>query len=226
ASEEEAIMIEASYDFAQHLSDLKRMPNDKLQSNIFWSLALESFQELEPYLQRSADEMLQTCEFSGKPCDPSQIGTHVSVNYGHCVTYNSYPAANDTTYKPSIATSDGIDGGLKIRLKIDEDEYVRVPSQVTTAGLKVGIFPVGSPPNVEEEGIDVVPGQSTHVRLKSVLLKRLPDPYPSGCQNGWDGTLYTYGHFRYDYRSCRRFCTGHNIFLNCECIDPQSNAQD
>jgi hypothetical protein len=57
---------------------------------------------------------------------------------------------------------------LKVDLAIEEDEYVRIPSMVSKAGVKVGIFPFGVPSDVEDDGYDVMPGQSTSIRLTPV----------------------------------------------------------
>ena len=53
-------------------------------------------------------------------------------------------------------------------LAVEEGEYVRVPSKVTKAGVKVGIFPFGTPANIEDDAFDVMPGQSTSIRLTAV----------------------------------------------------------
>jgi hypothetical protein len=55
-------------------------------------------------------------------------------------------------------------------LAIEESEYVRVPSQVTKAGVKVGIFPFGSPRIVDDDSFDIMPGQSTSIRLTPVNM--------------------------------------------------------
>jgi hypothetical protein len=55
-------------------------------------------------------------------------------------------------------------------LAIEESEYVRVPSQVTKAGVKVGIFPFGSPRIVDDDSYDIMPGQSTSIRLTAVNM--------------------------------------------------------
>ena len=53
-------------------------------------------------------------------------------------------------------------------LAVEEGEYIRVPSKVTKAGVKVGIFPFGKPANIEDDAIDIMPGQSTNMRLSAV----------------------------------------------------------
>jgi hypothetical protein len=65
-------------------------------------------------------------------------------------------------------TTLGTEGELVMQLRLDEEQYIRVPSVLQTSGAKIAILPFNSPPNVVEEGYNVVPGQETRFEIKAV----------------------------------------------------------
>ena len=55
-------------------------------------------------------------------------------------------------------------------MTIDEKDYIRDPTSIMTTGIRLAIAPFGSPPNVEDDGMNVLPGHSTSIALKEVYL--------------------------------------------------------
>jgi hypothetical protein len=60
--------------------------------------------------------------------------------------------------------------GLTLTLGIDQTDYIRVPAQTRVLGARMSITPFGRLFNVEDDGIDVLPGQSTSIVLREVSV--------------------------------------------------------
>ena len=85
---------------------------------------------------------------------------------------------------------------------------------VLLAGMRIVVHAPGTLPNINENGINILPGQSTSLRVAMNRIRHIDDPY-SSCYDPPERrsniTLQT------DLNSCRRMCLDKIIAKNCSC---------
>ena len=85
---------------------------------------------------------------------------------------------------------------------------------VLLTGMRIVVHAPGTLPNINENGINILPGQSTSLRVAMNRIRHIDDPY-SSCYDPPERrsniTLQT------DLNSCRRMCLDKIIAKNCSC---------
>ena len=85
---------------------------------------------------------------------------------------------------------------------------------VQFTGIRIVVHAPGTLPNINENGINILPGQSTSLRVAMNKINHIDDPY-SSCYDPpnprSNTTLQT------DLNSCRRMCLDKIIASNCSC---------
>ena len=85
---------------------------------------------------------------------------------------------------------------------------------VQLTGMRIVVHAPGTLPNINENGINILPGQSTSLRVAMNKINHIDDPY-SSCYDPpnprSNTTLQT------DLNSCRRMCLDKIIARNCSC---------
>jgi hypothetical protein len=92
-------------------------------------------------------------------------------SYGRCFGFNPSLMLTTTLDAKTVTPTLGEEGELIMHLRIDEEEYIRLiraPTVLQTSGAKIYILPFNNPPNVMDEGYNVVPGLETKFELKAV----------------------------------------------------------
>jgi hypothetical protein len=98
---------------------------------------------------------------------------HIITQYGRCFGFNNPSLIlNNTALLDGKAVTPtlGEDSELIMHLRIDEEQYIRAPTVLQTSGAKIAILPFNNPPNIMDEGYNVVPGMETKFELKAVGL--------------------------------------------------------
>ena len=119
-------------------------------------------------ISHQIDEMLlpssphfYSCSINGRLCTAKNFTKHLSSAYGQCYAFNS--VESDQPLLP--VTVAGRNSGLKLRLNIERDSYIRWPNH-PFAGLAMIVHDQKSFPFMEEFGIAIQPGISTFCALK------------------------------------------------------------
>lgn len=120
--------------------------------------ALFSHQIEEMLLPRGST--FESCSLNGEACGPKNFSKKASISYGQCYTFNSgkngHPLLN--------VTLAGKDSGLKLRLNIERESYLKNP--VASVGLTLLIHDQKAFPFMEGYGVIIQPGMSTVCAIK------------------------------------------------------------
>ena len=107
-----------------------------------------------------------SCSFNGERCDGKNFSSYQSFMFGNCYTLNFAEDGNPLLQ----ATMAGQYSGLKLRLNIERESYMRNPLQ-PSVGLVILIHDKKTFPIMEEFGIKVQPGVSTLCAIKRRKVK-------------------------------------------------------
>ena len=120
--------------------------------------ALFSHQIEEMLLPRGST--FESCSLNREACGPKNFSKKASISYGQCYTFNSgkngHPLLN--------VTLAGKDSGLKLRLNIERENYLKNP--VASVGLTLLIHDQKAFPFMEGYGVIIQPGMSTVCAIK------------------------------------------------------------
>lgn len=120
--------------------------------------ALFSHQIEEMLLPRGSN--FESCSLNGQACGPKNFSKKTSITYDQCYTFNSgkngHPLLN--------VTLAGKDSGLKLRLNIERDSYLKNP--VASVGITLLIHDQKAFPFMEGYGVIIQPGMSTVCAIK------------------------------------------------------------
>ena len=105
--------------------------------------------------------LFESCSFNGERCDVKNFSSYQSFMFGNCYTFNSGEDGN----LPLQATMAGQYGGLKLRLNIERNGYLKKTLN-PFVGLVILIHDQKTFPIVEEFGMKVQPGVSTLCAIK------------------------------------------------------------
>ena len=120
--------------------------------------ALFSHQIEEMLLPRGST--FESCSLNGEACGPKNFSKKASISYDQCYTFNSgkngHPLLNVTVA--------GKDSGLKLRLNIERENYLKNP--LASVGLTLLIHDQKAFPLMEGYGVIIQPGMSTVCAIK------------------------------------------------------------
>ena len=155
------------FDFVNSIeADTQNIPNAKLT------------QLLNDY-GYTAESMILSCLFNGKPCYHDSFyfknSTKRGKRFGKCYTFNSGYNSNGSKLPFVKATRPGSPYGLQLKLFVGKPDHQ--PFWVTNLGAIINVHNVGDSPLTIEEGVPVRPGEETNLVLKKQVVKRLPKPY-------------------------------------------------
>ncbi|XP_073254651.1 epithelial sodium channel subunit gamma-like [Porites lutea] len=162
------------------------------------------------------------CNFRGNDCrNFSKYWYHFwDFRYGNCYIFNS--GINQTIHKTQTT---GPFGGLKLNLFIESHEYV---SQLSHAeGARIVIHDQAAIPFPDDEGMNVLPGISTSVGIRTEKIQRA-DPFNNGScrkisevESPGDYSLIIFFKFFF-CQACMKSCLSTLQIRKCGCADAHS----
>ena len=150
----------------------------------------------------SFDDMVLSCFHAGVLCNKSDFVLFQSPDFFNCYTYTV-----GNQYQNSILA--GPEHGLTLMLYSESvdlvlgsahNPYEYLNPIGNAKGYRVLIHAPETFPNINEEGIDILPGVSTSISLSMSKETRVDSPY-SDCYNS-----KLRGGFRTDLNTCRMMC--------------------
>ncbi len=156
------------------------------------------------------NDLILFCTHSGKNCSESDFQLFQTPDYFNCYTYVA-----GGNYQHSIMA--GPDYGLSLILYSEALDLVlqsihhRYEHQSpigNSKGIRLVVHTPGSFPNIQEDGIDIMPGMTTSISLVMSKETRIDKPY-SNCFHDTKKKLT--GEHRTDVNSCRKICKDHLI---------------
>ena len=106
--------------------------------------------------------------------------------------------------------------GLLLKLFINQAEYASMIPFDIGAGVNVIVHPQDVLPDTTKDGILIQPGTLTRIVINRRVLRRLPSPYPSDCENR-KGTDFLPG--RYTVINCHQSCLHAYMYKKCGIMD-------
>ena len=122
--------------------------------------------QIEEMLLPNVPPTFISCSYAGLLCGAQNFSSFMSSFYGQCFTFNSRRNGNS----PLKATMAGKNHGLKLRLNIQRDSYIK-NGKTPFAGITVLVHDQENYPFMYEYGFSVQPGSHTFcsIKMKKVL---------------------------------------------------------
>ncbi|XP_064641053.1 uncharacterized protein LOC135495943 isoform X2 [Lineus longissimus] len=151
-------------------------------------------------------DMIISCQWDGRPCLTEDI-VSTSTDHGACMTFNG-----GTRAPIKKVTRIGSNGGLRLRLNIEQYEYMSGP--IEGAGIKILLHDQQEIPMVRYLGQAIPPGAHALVGLSILQVGNLKYPY-GRCSD--DKKLEYYNH--YSVSACLLDCRQKYLMKACQCRD-------
>lgn len=161
------------------------------------------------------DDFVLGCIFAGSDGSLYDCKKNLSLtltNLGYCYSFNSDPAAKVVTVSNS-----GARYGLGMVLDIDQENYLPV---LTGAGVRVMIQPRGVPPEPDERGVLIPPGEEGLIELRTQIIK--DSSTRRRCMER-NTELSFFRGYNYSLGTCRLQKAFELVADECNCIDIVDN---
>ena len=113
--------------------------------------------------------MLVNCTYKKTPCN-SSFFKPVLTKLGQCYTFNPDHPASDSDVLTASQPGSGF--GLSLRLVVQSDEYILMPTQESSVGWKILIHDQEELPLVSNYGFALSPGTHTFVALMKQKVRK------------------------------------------------------
>ncbi|XP_066274107.1 amiloride-sensitive sodium channel subunit alpha-like [Branchiostoma lanceolatum] len=190
------------YDYEAHHGDFETL-------NSFMGLLVQLNESMRYSLGHQARDLIQECQFDGRPCSHRNFTKFLDSAYGNCFTFNKEQGTPIET-----STSAGPLHGLSLILYIEQEDYI--PTITEKAGVRVVIHSNDVFPFPESEGFDAPPGFLTSAGLRLTSINRLGGLY-GDCTLGAGHDLLYPG--SYTQQNCIATCHQDHMVSICGCAD-------
>ncbi|XP_035666346.1 amiloride-sensitive sodium channel subunit gamma-like [Branchiostoma floridae] len=180
--------------------------------NSFTGLLVQLNDSMKQSLGHQARDLIQECQFDGRPCSFRNFTLFTDSTYGNCFTFNKEEFIPGRS--PHSVTSAGPSHGLSLILYIEQEEYI--PRIAEKAGVRVVIHSNEVFPFPEAEGFDAPPGSLTSAGLRLTHISRLGGKYGDCTDGAGHELLYPGG---YTQQNCIATCHQDHMINICGCAD-------
>ncbi|XP_022239341.1 amiloride-sensitive sodium channel subunit gamma-like [Limulus polyphemus] len=195
------------------IDDMTHMEKDMSKREISYISLPKSVRET---LHFHAEDIIIGCSYDEEQCSFRNFTTSWNAVFGNCFTFNAHweKKTQDLPVKEK-----GSQHGLKILAYMPVKK--NTGSSLGTFGYRIVIHSPDIIPNVENDGLDIVPGSVTHVALEQIIFRRLPEPFGDSC-----GMKNITRNGAYDRELCLQFCAQLLNNETCGCGDPTAPLPD
>ena len=146
---------------------LERNPEffDREKHVVLWKLHSHQIEEM---LLPNVPPSYTPCSFDGLLCGAKNFTSFTSSSFGQCFTFNSGQNGSQLL-KARMA---GKNYGLKLRLNIQRDGYIKFPKN-PFVGITVFVHDQDNFPFMDEFGLAVQPGKHTFLSIKKKRVGKL-----------------------------------------------------
>ena len=163
------------------------------------------------------DDFVIDCTFLGSDQSLFSCKQNLSLTLtriGYCYSFNSDVAAKIVTVSNS-----GARYGLRVILDIQQEEYLPV---LAAAGVRVTIQPRGVPPEPDERGVLVPPGEEALIQIRA---QEIEDGSTLRKCRSPDTELSFFSGYNYSLATCRLEQTYQQIADDCQCLGAVDDKQ-
>ncbi|CAG0887660.1 unnamed protein product [Darwinula stevensoni] len=182
--------------------------------------------ETRQNLTQPWNEFIKSCSFQGRDCHFEKYFLYsFDPNYGACYTFNSLLNEEDDYFPGNRQTGlSGLLSGLSMDLFLNQTEYM--PSVIAqNAGARLVLHSPDVLPAPNQMGMDMRPNTRNNIAISTMMVDRLPSPYPSACFDDWSQTPFnaTVASHQpaYSLTICERYCVIQKVEELCYCRDPR-----
>nr|KAF6497635.1 sodium channel epithelial 1 subunit alpha [Rousettus aegyptiacus] len=171
------------------------------------SRLLDNFTSLE---ENELGNFIFNCRFNQASCNQANYSQFHHPIYGNCYTFNG--ENNSNLWMSSMP---GIDNGLSLTLRTEQNDYIPLLSTVT--GARVMVHGQNEPAFMDDGGFNLRPGVETSISMKKETLDRLGGNYGDCTNNGSDVPVTNLYHSKYTQQVCIRSCFQESMIKECGC---------
>ncbi|KAG6925734.1 sodium channel epithelial 1 alpha subunit [Chelydra serpentina] len=174
-----------------YINILARMPNTK---------ALD---------ESNFENFIYACRFNEVTCDQANYTHFHHPIYGNCYTFND---GNNSLWTSSLP---GINNGLSLLVRTEQNDYIPLLSTVT--GARVMVHDQNEPAFMDDGGFNVRPGVESSISMKKETTMRLGGSYSDCTEDGSDVLVQNLYSSRYTEQVCIRSCFQMSMVERCGC---------
>lgn len=171
------------------------------------SRLLDNFTSLE---ESKLGNFIFNCRFNQASCNQANYSQFHHPIYGNCYTFNG--ENNSNLWMSSMP---GIDNGLSLTLRTEQNDYIPLLSTVT--GARVMVHGQDEPAFMDDGGFNLRPGVETSISMKKEALDRLGGNYGDCTNNGSDVPVTNLYLSKYTQQVCIRSCFQESMVKECGC---------
>uniref|UniRef100_A0A8C8S6G3 Epithelial sodium channel subunit alpha n=1 Tax=Pelusios castaneus TaxID=367368 RepID=A0A8C8S6G3_9SAUR len=155
------------------------------------------------------ESFIYACRFNEVTCDQANYTHFHHPIYGNCYTFND---GNSSLWKSSLP---GINNGLSLLVRTEQNDYIPLLSTVT--GARVMVHEQNEPAFMDDGGFNVRPGIETSISMRKETTVRLGGSYSDCTEDGRDVPVQNLYSSRYTEQVCIRSCFQISMVERCGC---------
>lgn len=164
-----------------------------------------------PSLEEEAlGNFIFACRFNQAPCTQANYSHFHHPIYGNCYTFNN---KNDSSLW--MSSMPGINNGLSLTLRAEQNDYIPLLSTVT--GARVTVHGQDEPAFMDDGGFNLRPGVETSISMRKEALDRLGGNYGDCTENGSDVPVQNLYPSKYTQQVCIHSCFQESMMEKCGC---------
>ncbi len=248
-------LIPGDKEFQQKLASiLQQLGGKTLTFTLLRNIPNVNFDEIFNELGPRYEDTIKYCSNAQLPCDRTSMKKFRSGQFATCFDYNiqenksSNVMSNEgLSYGTALILNTGVQlatVALNQILKyypygpLVSPGFQNAFSAFSAEGFRLMINSPGVMPNIDQQGVNIAPGQSTLISITGREVIRLPHPYSSCTQSDLElkalreesikfiGEAHDIhredGQTTYAPQNCRTACLQRLILLECKCFDLDS----
>ncbi|XP_042723138.1 amiloride-sensitive sodium channel subunit alpha [Lagopus leucura] len=155
------------------------------------------------------ENFIYACRFNEATCDKANYTHFHHPLYGNCYTFNDNSSSLWTSSLP------GINNGLSLVVRTEQNDFIPLLSTVT--GARVMVHDQNEPAFMDDGGFNVRPGIETSISMRKEMTERLGGSYSDCTEDGSDVPVQNLYSSRYTEQVCIRSCFQLNMVERCSC---------
>ncbi|KAL8202749.1 UNVERIFIED_CONTAM: Amiloride-sensitive sodium channel subunit alpha, partial [Gekko kuhli] len=155
------------------------------------------------------ESFIYACRFNDASCNEANYTHFHHPIYGNCYTFNDN---NGTLWMSSLP---GINNGLSLVVRTEQNDFIPLLSTVT--GARVMVHGQNEPAFMDDGGFNVRPGMETSISMRKETTNRLGGSYSDCTENGSDVPVKNLYPSHYTEQVCIRSCFQNIMVERCGC---------
>nr|XP_006124236.1 amiloride-sensitive sodium channel subunit alpha [Pelodiscus sinensis]K7GET2.1 RecName: Full=Amiloride-sensitive sodium channel subunit alpha; AltName: Full=Alpha-NaCH; AltName: Full=Epithelial Na(+) channel subunit alpha; Short=Alpha-ENaC; AltName: Full=Nonvoltage-gated sodium channel 1 subunit alpha; AltName: Full=SCNEA [Pelodiscus sinensis] len=155
------------------------------------------------------ESFIYACRFNEVTCDKANYTHFHHPLYGNCYTFND---RNNSLWTSSLP---GINNGLSLLVRTEQNDYIPLLSTVT--GARVMVHEQNEPAFMDDGGFNVRPGIETSISMRKETTMLLGGSYSDCTEDGSDVPVQNLYSSRYTEQVCIRSCFQIHMVKRCGC---------